>query len=93
MCKTCAGIGKVMDFDVNNLIDPNKTYDEGCFLLPAFGTNKYYWKVYRRPEYFRTDVPWKDLTEKEQNILLYGSGVRIDIWTHFMRGCIIDYVY
>lgn len=28
----------------------------GCFLLPAFGTNKYYWKVYRRPEYFRTDV-------------------------------------
>lgn len=21
------------------------------------------------------------------------SGVRIDIWTHFMRGCIIDYVH
>ena len=82
MCKTCAGIGKVMDFDVKNLIDEEKTYDEGCFLLPAFGTDKYYWKVYRRPEYFRTDVPWKDLTEKEQNILLYGSytkgGERID---------------
>ena len=94
MCKTCAGIGKVMDFDVNNLIDPNKTYDEGCFLLPAFGTNKYYWKVYRRPEYFRTDVPWKDLTEKEQNILLYGSwtkdGERVDkklegIYNQFKR--------
>ena len=56
MCPTCAGIGKVMDFDVNNLIDPNKTYDEGCFLLPAFGTNKYYWKVYKRPEYFRTET-------------------------------------
>lgn len=82
MCKTCAGIGKVMDFDVTNIIDPDKTYDEGCFLLPAFGPNKYYWKVYRRPEYFRTDVPWKDLTKKEQNILLYGSytqgGERID---------------
>lgn len=82
MCPHCAGIGKVMDFDVSHLIDPDKTYDEGCFLLPAFGTNKYYWKVYRRPEYFRTDVPWKDLTEKEQNILLYGSytkdGERID---------------
>lgn len=82
MCKTCAGIGKVMVFDVTNIIDPDKTYDEGCFLLPAFGPNKYYWKVYRRPEYFRTDVPWKDLTKKEQNILLYGSytqgGERID---------------
>ena len=21
------------------------------------------------------------------------TGVRIDIWTHFMRGCIIDYVH
>ena len=73
MCKACAGIGKVMDFDINNFIEPDKTYDEGFFLLPAFGTGKYYWKVYKRPEYFRTDVPWKDLTEREQNIILYGS--------------------
>ena len=82
MCVTCAGIGKVMDFDINNFIEQDKTYDEGFFLLPAFGTGKYYWKVYRRPEYFRTDVPWKDLTEREQNIILYGSwtkdGERVD---------------
>lgn len=82
MCPTCAGIGKVMDFDMDNLIDADKTYDEGCFLLPAFGTGKYYWKVYRKPEYFRTDVPWKELSKEEQNILLYGSrepgGERID---------------
>jgi len=73
MCPTCAGIGKVMDFDISSMIDENKTYDEGCFLLPAFGPGLYYWKVYRHPELFRVDVPWKDLTEEEQNILLYGS--------------------
>lgn len=28
MCQTCAGIGKVMDFDINNLIDVEKTYPE-----------------------------------------------------------------
>lgn len=82
MCKTCAGIGKIMDLDMNNLIDADKSFDEGCFKLPAFGVGNYYWKVYRRPEYFRTDVAWKDLSEKEQNILLYGSytpnGERID---------------
>ncbi len=82
MCQTCAGIGKVMDFDVNNLIEPENTYDEGIFLLPAFGPGKYYWKLYRRPEYFRTDVKWKDLSEREQNFLLYGSwtpdGERVD---------------
>lgn len=82
MCKTCAGIGKIMDLDMKNLIDADKSFDEGCFKLPAFGVGNYYWKVYRRPEYFRTDVAWKDLSEKEQNILLYGSytpgGERID---------------
>ena len=82
MCPNCAGIGKVMDFDMDNLIDADKTYDEGCFLLPAFGSGKYYWKIYRKPEYFRTDVPWKELSEEEQNILLYGSrvpgGERVD---------------
>ena len=26
-------------------------------------------------------------------LLKYNFGVRIDIWTHFMRGCIIDYVH
>ena len=82
MCQTCAGIGKVMDLDINNLIDEDKSFDEGCFLLPAFGPGKYYWKQYRRPDLFRIDIPWKDLKEEEQNILLYGSrtpdGERID---------------
>ena len=82
MCPTCAGIGKTMDLDIDKLIDYEKTYDDGCFNLPAFGNGNYYWKVYRRPEYFRTDVPFKDLTEDEQNFLLYGSkekgGERLD---------------
>ncbi len=82
MCKTCAGIGKVMDLDISKLIDADKSYDEGCFLLPSFGPEKYYWRIYRRPEYFRTNIAWKELSEKEQNILLYGSytpdGERID---------------
>lgn len=82
MCSTCAGIGKTLDLNIEQLINFDKTYDEGCFNLPAFGNGNYYWKVYRRPEYFRPDVPFKDLSEEEQNILLYGSrernGERID---------------
>ena len=31
----------------------------------------------------------KDFVERTLNLF----GVRIDIWTHFMRGCIIDYVH
>ena len=76
MCPACAGIGKIMDLDMKNLINENHTYDEGIFNLPAFGVGNYYWKVYRRPEYFRIDVPWKDLSQEEKNILLYGSKIK-----------------
>jgi len=73
MCPTCAGIGKVLDLDIMQLVDEDKTFEEGCFNLPAFGPGNYYWKLYHKPEYFRVDVPWKDLTEAEHNFLLYGN--------------------
>lgn len=98
MCKTCAGIGKVMELDIHKLIDEEKTYEEGIFQLPAFGPGKYYWKVYRRPDLFDVNKKWKELSEEEQNILLYGSrtkdGERIDkklegVYNQFKRLCLM----
>ena len=98
MCKTCAGIGKIMDFDITRMIDPEKTYEEGIFALPAFGPGKYYWKLYRRPDLFDVNKKWKDLSAQEQNILLYGSrsegGERIDkkiegVYNQFKRLCLM----
>ena len=98
MCKTCAGIGKIMDLDIHKLIDEDKTYEEGIFRLPAFGPGKYYWKLYRRPDLFDVNKPWKDLSPEEQNILLYGSrtrdGERIDkrlegVYCQFKRLCLM----
>lgn len=98
MCKTCAGIGKVMDFEIQKLIDKDKTYEEGIFNLPAFGPGKYYWKLYRRPDLFDVNKKWSELSEEEQNILLYGSrtkgGERIDkrvegVYNQFKRLCLM----
>ncbi len=98
MCKTCAGIGKIMDLDIHRLIDEDKTYDEGIFNLPAFGPGKYYWKLYRRPDLFDVNKKWADLPEAEKNILLYGSrtrdGERIDkkiegVYNQFKRLCLM----
>lgn len=98
MCKTCAGIGKIMELDIHKLIDEEKTYEEGIFHLPAFGPGKYYWKLYRRPDLFDIHKRWKDLSEEEQNILLYGSrtkdGERLDkkiegVYNQFKRLCLM----
>ena len=42
MCETCAGIGKILDLDLSSFIDEEKTFDEGCFHLPAFRRDNYY---------------------------------------------------
>lgn len=98
MCKTCAGIGKVMELDMEKLIDPDKSFAEGMLLLPAFGPGKYYWRVYNRPDLFDVNKKWRDYTETEKNILLYGSrtvrGERLDakfegIKNQFERLCLM----
>ena len=35
----------------------------------------------------------KETLKQTGRIEFREGGVRIDIWTHFMRGCIIDYVH
>lgn len=98
MCRTCAGIGKVMDLNIEAMIDPDKSFEEGMLQLPAFGPGKYYWRVYNRPDLFDVQKKWRDFTEREKNILLYGSetvkGERLDkrfegVKNQFERLCLM----
>lgn len=73
MCKTCSGIGKILDLDIEQVIDPEKSFNEGMLNLPAFGVGNYYWKMYAGSGLYSLDKKWKDYTEEERNLLLYGS--------------------
>ena len=73
MCKTCSGIGKILDLDIEQVIDPEKSFNEGMMNLPAFGVGNYYWKMYTGSGLYNLDKKWKDYTEEERNLLLYGS--------------------
>ena len=73
MCKTCSGIGKVMDLDIEKMIDPEKSWNEGMLNLPAFGVGNYYWKQYTASGLFELDKKFRDYTPEERCLLLYGS--------------------
>ena len=73
MCPECSGIGKVMTVDIENRIDPEKTWNEGMADLPAFHVGNWYWKQYAESGLFPLDKKWKDFTEQERNRLLYGA--------------------
>ena len=75
MCKTCSGIGKILDLDIERAIDPEKSWNEGMLELPAFGVGNYYWKQYTGSGLFDLDKKYRNYTQEERNLLLFGSRV------------------
>lgn len=71
-CRTCDGTGTVRTVDESTLIpDDNLTIDEGA-VAPW---NTLMWSLMKdvcRAMGVRTDVPFKDLTDKEKDIVLHG---------------------
>ena len=97
MCKTCSGIGKVLDLDIERAIDPDKSWNESMLGLPAFGVGNYYWKQYTGSGLFDLDKKYRDYTPEERNLLLFGArepgGPRVNkrvegIKTQFQRLCL-----
>ncbi len=62
MCPECAGIGKVMEVDIESRIDPEKTWNEGMADLPGFHVGNWYWKQYAQSELIPLDKKFKDFS-------------------------------
>lgn len=73
MCPECFGIGKVVKLNILPLIAEDKSWNDGMVDLPAFHVNNWYWKQYTGSGLFDPDKKWRDYTEREQNLLLYGA--------------------
>ena len=98
MCKTCSGIGKILDLDIERAIDPEKSWNENMLNLPAFRVGNYYWKQYTGSGLFDLDKKYRDYSAEERSLLLYGSrepgGPRVHkkvegIKTQFQRLCLM----
>lgn len=80
-CPTCDGLGKLLIFAESKVVpDPNKSLDEGAIEL----WDKRSWSYYRLlvPFCNAYDIdlykPFKDLSRKEQELILYGNAQETD---------------
>lgn len=73
MCPECSGIGKILDLDMDQVLAPDKSWNESMVELPAFHAGNWYWKQYTQSGLFDLDKKWQDYSEKERNLLLYGA--------------------
>ncbi len=79
-CRTCGGTGTVRTVDISSLVpDESLTIDEGA-VAPW---NSLMWSLMTdvcRAMGVRTDVPFRDLTDKEKNIVYNGPAVKKHIF-------------
>jgi len=86
-CPECSGLGTVLTVDEDLVINGNLSIGEGA-VVPWFDpvtTRTHRWKHAARGYYYGkleeaaekygipTDIPWKNLSEKQKDFILYGS--------------------
>lgn len=71
MCPTCQGLGYVDDINVGQLIDPERSLNEGAITFVSFGPDTWRWKRYANSGLFDNDKPLKNYTTAELDLLLY----------------------
>lgn len=87
MCPKCMGLGKTHEFDLDLIIDPEKSIAEDCCLVGSSYQTVRYGNIYNNlAELYSFDVhtPWKNLSDKAKKIFLYGNDRK---WTqmHFVH--------
>jgi excinuclease ABC subunit A len=85
-CATCHGLGSLLNFTEDSVIDPNKTIDEGC-VMPWTPDSYYYFVLQGACKFHKipTKILYKDLTDKQKNIILNGSEERLSLSTPQMQ--------
>lgn len=77
MCPRCMGLGEVLEFDLQKVINPNLSIAEDCCLVATSYSTVRYGNIYDnlgRLFDFNVTTPWKKLSERAKQIFLYGTG-------------------
>lgn len=77
-CPDCHGLGSLLTFTESSVIDEERTIDEGC-VLPWSQDSYYYFVLQWVCKHFKipTKIPYKSLTDKQKNIILHGTDVKL----------------
>ncbi|MCM3203395.1 ATP-binding cassette domain-containing protein [Paenibacillus illinoisensis] len=77
MCPECSGVGQVVQFDVDKLLDRSKSLNEGAILFPVFKVGSWYLNTYVHSGLFDNDKQLAEYTLAEWNTLLLGKESKI----------------
>ena len=81
MCLRCSGLGRVNEFDLDAIIDPEKSIAEDCCSVGSSYQTVRYGNIYDNLSVlygFNVKTPWKKLSQAAKKVFLYGTDKK---WT------------
>ncbi|GAB2906750.1 ATP-binding cassette domain-containing protein [Streptomyces mayteni] len=81
MCQKCEGLGQVTDVDVDQLVDRERSLNEGAITVPNFTVDSWYWQVMANSGLYDPDTPLRDFTEREWQDFLHKEPTKLKIGT------------
>ncbi|MDA8371468.1 MAG: excinuclease ABC subunit UvrA [Nocardiopsaceae bacterium] len=82
MCTECEGIGRVSQLDIAQLVDAERSLNEGAITVPGFAVDSWYWQVIAHSGLFDPDLKLQDYTPEQWADLLYKPATKIKVGTH-----------
>lgn len=76
MCPRCNGLGTVIEFSLDKIIDPNLSIADDCCSIASSYQTVRYGNIYdnlAQTHDFSVHTPWKKLSEDAKQVFLYGT--------------------
>ncbi|GAA2727590.1 excinuclease ABC subunit UvrA [Actinocorallia aurantiaca] len=77
MCPECEGLGRVSQIDVDEIVDRDKSLNEGAITAPNFAVDSWYWKTIVDSGLFDPDTPLRDYTPEQWEDFLHKPPTKI----------------
>ncbi|SMY04613.1 excinuclease ABC, A subunit [Brevibacterium aurantiacum] len=71
MCPNCQGLGVAASVVESELVDDDRSLNEGAITFPKFNPGTWLWKAYAKSGFFDPDMKIRDYTSEQRELFLY----------------------
>ncbi|NIK59539.1 ATP-binding cassette domain-containing protein [Kribbella shirazensis] len=79
MCPVCEGLGRTTEFDLDELVDREKSLNQGPIKAPGFAVDSWPWQLMAGSGLFDADLPLKDYPDAAWQQFLYQEPTKVRI--------------
>ncbi|MDO4258593.1 MAG: excinuclease ABC subunit UvrA [Actinomycetaceae bacterium] len=77
MCPKCEGRGEVSDLNLDEIVDMDRSIDDGAILVPGYKVGGWSVRQYSESGFFPSDKPLRSLNKRQLETFLYGEQTKV----------------